>query len=363
MRIGIVTFWDSLDNYGQQLQLFALSETLVKMGHYPFLIRYDRHREPIKRHYSKLINPLFVIRKVFGLFQKKTVVKPAIVQQPSRRFDEFRRLFINQTPRTYTIKELRNEAPLADVYISGSDQVWREDNPADFLDFGPDSIKRISYAASFGVDSFSKESMKKKKKFLRRFQHISVREEDGLDICKQMGYEKAVCVLDPTLLFDFNYYKTKFNLVETTPPKKYIFLYLLGDVLGTNVDQIVGFAAENGLEVKYADTHGQNNSYPKIYPSAIEWLNLVLNSEMVITNSFHGTAFSVILHKKFCSIRKGESDGRIYTLLNKVNLADHIYDSNFKYCLETDIDYSDVEKRLEVFRQYSLNYLENALIG
>jgi len=196
---------------------------------------------------------------------------------------------------------------------------------------------------------------------MSRFCHISVREEDGLELCKRMGFGKAVCVLDPTMLLDIDYYKSKFNLTYSNPSAKYILLYLLGDVLGTNVDEIYSFAQKNGMEVKYVDTHGQNNSYPKIYPTTEEWLNLMLNSEMVITNSFHGTVFSILLHKKFCSIRKGQSDGRIYTLLDKVHLTGHIFDSNYDYCLETEIDYSDVEKRLEPHRNFSTNYLKEAI--
>lgn len=360
MKIGIVTFWDSLDNYGQQLQLFALHESVKNLGHEPYLIRYDRNREPVKRHYWQILNPVAVINKIY-LFAKRRIAYKETTSQPSRHFDVFRKNYISESSKTYIISELRDCPPEADVYISGSDQVWRSDNPADFLDFGPENIKRISYAASFGLDSFPQESMAAKKNYLRRFQHISVREEDGLILCKKMSYQNAVCVLDPTMLLNKDYYVAKFSLKEEKVQKKYILLYLLGGLYGTDIDEIMKFAGENNLEVMYADTHGQNNPYPKIYPTIEKWLELILNSEMVITNSFHGTVFSILMHKKFCAIRKGQSDGRLYTLLSKVNLLDHIYDANFDFCLNSEIDYSDVEKSLEPHRAFSLDYLATAI--
>lgn len=360
MKIGIVTFWDSRDNYGQQLQLFALHESVKNLGHEPYLIRYDRNREPVKRLFWRVFNPYAVVMKMLEIIKRKKAVK-SIAVQPSRHFDEFRKKYINESKGTYTIGELRICPPEADVYISGSDQVWRSNNPADFLDFGPDSTKRISYAASFGLDSFPKESMALKKNFLRRFQHISVREEDGLELCKRMGYQDAVCVLDPTMLLNRDYYISKFSLKEEKPKKKYILLYLLGSLYGTNINEIMQFANDNNLDVMYADTHGQNNTYPKIYPTTEKWVELILNSEMVITNSFHGTVFSILMHKKFCAIRKGQSDGRLYTLLSKVNLSDRIFDANFDFCLNTEIDYSKVEKSLEPHRKFSLDYLVTAI--
>ena len=161
MRIGIVTFWQSGDNYGQQLQCWALQRYLKGIGHEPFLIRY-LYKEPLWRKCLKLMAKTVLVYPLLRWWRHREVRRMEAVNRvknKERRFEEFRKSHIYQTQRIYgSLKELRKDPPTADLYITGSDQVWhpvllrRKDDRAYWLDFGSDRIRRIAYAASFGSD-------------------------------------------------------------------------------------------------------------------------------------------------------------------------------------------------------------------
>lgn len=361
MKIGIVTHWTSHDNFGQQLQLFALHEKLKQLGHNPFLIRYDRTRDATgKCNWLKIFNPIAVFKKIKRILNHKKNQKN-IETQPSRHFDEFRKNYINESELIYSKEGLQTHPVEADAYCTGSDQVWLSCNPIEFLDFGKPETFRFSYAASFGLSSFSKKEMQIKADYIKKLDAVSVREQEGLALCHQMGRHDAVCVLDPTMLHNFAFYCSKFKLEKKTPAKKYCVLYLLADVKGITVDEIYDFAQLHEMEVKYVDTHGQNNDYPKIYPTTEEWLELILNAEFVITNSFHCGVFSVLLHKNFCCIPKGFSDERLTTLLGRVGLVGNIFHDNMEECLNRQIDYVEVERQLDIQREESIQWLRNTL--
>jgi hypothetical protein len=360
MKIGIVTHWDSKDNYGQQLQLFALQEFLRKLGHNPFLIRYDRSKDIGKRNYLNLFNPFKVWEYLMKSRNKRKSLKYSALQ-PSRHFDSFRKKYTEESDVIYNYNTIRENPPHADVYITGSDQVWRSVCPAEFLQFGDDDIIRVSYAASFGLSKFPKKSMKTKQQYLKKFNYISVRENDGLFLCKKMGFSNAQIVLDPTMLLDRDYYIKRFSLNQSSNNEDYLVLYLLGDLKGICVDEIYNFAEENNLKVRYVDTHGQYNEKEKIYPTIEEWLNLILNAKFVITNSFHGTVFSLLLHVKFCSIKKGSSDGRLYTLLERFKLEKNIYSNSLQCCYNNDINWFFVEEVISKEKKESITFLKKVL--
>ena len=152
MKIGIVTFWSSKDNYGQLLQLFALQTFLKELGHEPFLIRYafwkDNSIPKLFKEYFLL--PWRIPRAIKNKIAERKVHKSNIVHE--RKFVEFLSENILYTEQIYSTKELINNPPIADCYITGSDQVWGAltPNPVFFLQFGAKEIKRISFAASFG---------------------------------------------------------------------------------------------------------------------------------------------------------------------------------------------------------------------
>ena len=219
MRIAIITFFQSQDNYGQLLQCYALQQVLRQMGHKPYLIRYGFHEKYF--HWIKKKNLFTKTGRQEAWHQfKKAICHRNVFSE--RGFDAFRKKYLVKTMRCYnTVAELRHHPPKADCY-----QVWAQllsvdDNKSFFLDFGPQNTKRISYAPSFALEDYPSELKEKLAEQLRKFDAISVREQSGVRICKEMGYEASL-VLDPTLLLMSEQYK---DLMKQPPVSNYCFAY------------------------------------------------------------------------------------------------------------------------------------------
>lgn len=310
MKIGIMTFWWSEDNYGQLLQCYALQKYLHDLGHDVFLIRY---RETNTNSFSmsrlfKVFNP----KKFIKYITRKKRFRQSLIEQHTnpRHFEDFRSKYIVQSERIYnTYEDLNNNPPEADIYIVGSDQVWNFGSPnktsmnAYFLNFGNKNVKRISYAASFGVDSLSISVRHNIKPLLKNFDYVTVRENTGKAICDKMGIKSEV-VCDPTLLLDKEQW---FELKENIIPKdkKYVFLYLLTNTCKFSVKKLKDWADSKHLDLIYV---GGNTAYyqskyddkgiQKSYLTIRQWLYYLSNAEYIITNSFHCCVFSFIFSKK-----------------------------------------------------------------
>lgn len=323
MKIGILTFWWSNDNYGQLLQCYALQKYLRDRGHDAFLICYDYtkdiNRTPLFFRLLKACNP-FLLLKYF--INKKKYSKVLNEQKENdRHFDEFRKKYIPFSDCEYaSYEDLKQNPPQADVYIVGSDQVWnywnmrlwRYINPlhAYFLDFGTDKTKRLSYAASWGRTELSQEFKKEIVPLLSKFYYIGVREQSGLDLCTQCGREDAEWVCDPTLLLTAEKYRELYKNEEIRKPNnKYLLFYLLNNKFAFDKQKVYDFAKSKGLEVVYITGNGMLDEYKKYFATIPEWLYLVDNAEYVVTNSFHCGVFSTIFNKKFGIVPLCGSDG------------------------------------------------------
>lgn len=234
MKIGIITYWGAQTNYGQVLQCYALQNFLRMKGHDVFVIRYNREKDilptDILKKISKIFNPLFIVSYFLRRLEQKKIDKD--IYSHNRGFDDFRKKYIIQSSKEYeSFLELRNNPPEADLYITGSDQVWNYWNipikryknvvHAFFLDFGGSNIKRISYAASWGITNLPQDYKKEIQPLIKRFDYISVREKSGIALCKQCGRENAEWVCDPTLLLCANEYRNLYKENNVELPKKY----------------------------------------------------------------------------------------------------------------------------------------------
>ena len=318
MKIGIMTFWWSNDNYGQVLQCYALQKYLMDLGHDVFLIRYnynsDLYKSPKSPFYKKClkaINPILLFR--YFINKKKQLAIVIEGKKNDRQFENFRKRYINSSENYYnTFLELKNSPPVADIYIVGSDQVWNWkylDAPRSvsyrpmFLDFGAERIKRIAYAASWGVSEIPDELKNKIKPLLSKFNYIGVRELIGIDLCKQCGRSDAEWVCDPTLLITSDVYRKLYNENEIRKPKeKYLLLYMLNNDTDFSIQYVYDFAYKKGLRVIYITGNGVIDQREKFFATIPEWLYLVDNAEYIITNSFHCCVFSTIFHKQFGAI-------------------------------------------------------------
>lgn len=371
MRIGVITFSDSKNNYGQLLQCFALQLYLKKMKHDVFLIRYqNNHVQETSFKWRKIFVyfrnfPVYLSLFCDKIFEKcnKRMYETQSVDN-IRQFDKFIQDHISFTDKVYTEEEINQHPPKANAYVCGSDQIWGGDF-AYYLSFVPNDTIKIAYAPSFGgIRSLNPDYEKQIKKYLLFFDFIGVREQSGVDLCHRIGIANAVKVVDPTLLLT----KQDYDCIRIKTKKRnpYIFLYLLGNPIACNVSEIYEFAKRNELEVVYVASQGRLDSYDKVYPQIGEWIDYLANAEFVVTNSFHCTVFSLIYKKKFISIPliKGfeRMNVRIEELLSESKLAFAIYkDRNMDSVFRKKFDFSIFQNYQKKEEQKSNNYLLESL--
>ena len=391
MKVGIITFWESDDNYGQVLQCWALQQCLKRMGHEPFLIRYKRYNPaphlPFSYRIKQKIKGLIKVLLIYPAF-KSYKRKRAILQEQLyyknrnalRSFTDFREKNIDSTEFIYNnYEELEKHPPKADAYITGSDQVWfYMDNlpnmQAYFLQFGDKNIKRISYAPSIGSISFPEEKKQRLKDYLSTFNAISVREKSSMAIVEEAGYQVSQ-VVDPTLLLSARDY------ISTFPGKKdrqpYIFIYSLNYFSNEDIawDCIKNYAVQHGLKIVvtpssgYLPTKELFEGVEYEYATICEWLNNIKNAQLVITPSYHGIIFSILFHKKFIfTPLKGwmeKSNNRVTDLLDDMVLQQQIwYDQKtIDEYMSMAVNWEDVDKAIETKRVKSAFYLQNSLIS
>lgn len=307
MRIGVITYWDSKDNYGQMLQLYAMQAYLKKHGHQPFLIRY---KADIPRRAEFRLRNIFNYVLKFPLYLKWFLNRSKLEQEKKiyaqttnnelRKFSVFLLDNVEMTPIVYTSETIVANPPQADAYICGSDQIWGGDW-AYYLNFAPLESKKIAYAPSFGgAGNFNDDYKKELQRLLARFDFVGIREQSGVELCKDLQRLDAVKVVDPTLLLNKeDYDKIR---VPVNVKKPYLLLYLLGNPIQQSTRDFYAFAKRHSLEIIYIASQGKVDEFEK-YPAQVgEFVDLVANAEFIVTNSFHCTVFSLLYHRCFCTI-------------------------------------------------------------
>lgn len=308
MKIGILSYWWSQDNYGQLLQCFALQYYLRKNGIDAFHIKYDSRNDLQQRslfsYFLRLINPFALLSKISRKINKKNTVFI------DRKFDDFRFSNIQFSNLYKTYDELKENPPEADIYIAGSDQIWnfyqydlsqvKNQINAYFLNFGSSSVKRVSYAASWGKFTIKRNFIDFISPLIKKFDLVSVRENSGINLCEKCGIENSWLISDPTFLLSADEYRQLYkNNISNYVQKKYVLLYLLANTINFQIEKIYQWAKQEGLHVVYVTGNGRVDNYKKEYPTIYEWLYLIDNAEYVITNSFHCSVFSALFKRKF----------------------------------------------------------------
>mgnify|MGYP002525853403 CR=1 FL=1 len=212
------------------------------------------------------------------------------------------------------------------------------------LGWAPKNKPKLSIASSLGCGYYSLRKKIHAWRYLRHYDLITVREENGIELCRSIGIKNAYCVLDPVFLHDKDFY----SQYETTPPQtsQYILLYLLPASVGVDLNEIMAFAKDQGLKVRYVESQGRNDTLirEKEYPTIGEWLSLVRGASYVITNSFHGTAFSIIYQKKFLALPlvgvHSNMNIRLNSLLSKMYLVDRMYSGDINV-INNEIDWAE----------------------
>ena len=258
--------------------------------------------------------------------------------------------------------------PLADLYIAGSDQIWNSNynngrDPAFYLDFGSINIKRASYAASFAINAIQEDRKPFVKNQLKKFDYISVRERTGLEILRNLGINDAFLVNDPVFLLDKEKWLHLLNHSRKykLPCEDFILLYdFVGDeriekfVKVLSVEKNLKIVSVNDFEKrKYADINISN-------AGPLEFLNLIRCASCIVSNSFHATAFSVILEREFYvfSLQGHDNSTRMSDFLATIHLKER-----FNPCCSSNknIDYLSVNSMLASYIQDSYSFLDKVL--
>lgn len=358
-------------NYGGLLQNYALQTVLRRMGHEVWTE--DRKENNnffkfIKRNIKPILWPL-IQKSYFPTFKEKKII--------AQHTNEFINKYIRVTfPVQSTNKTILNDYAF-DAYIVGSDQVWRPMYSYGlynyFLDFTiGKNVKRIAYAASFGTDQWELNPMQTLicAQLVKNFNAVSVREDSGIELCKKYLGVDAVQVLDPTLLLDKSEY-LKIIQNDNISNKHYegVMTYFLDD---SKIKQDILQSVCNSLslnsysvmpEAQFSNV-GRKGIAKCIYPSVADWLQGFVDADFVVTDSFHGTVFSIIFNKPFISIANIERGAtRFSSLLKIFGLEDRLISSHkdFNDSLLKEIDFTKINTLYKNQREASIHFLSNAL--
>ena len=378
MRIAIITFSCAF-NYGAMLQTYGLYQFLKRKGYDVFIIDYipERYNIDAYNYVDIAIKKSRYWRYI--PFSKFVWQKTRLAQMKKNR-DVFRKFLednVTLTHKFYTLDDLKEDTPKADVYITGSDQVWNPDflwnekiDKPYYLAFLSDNEKKISYAASFGKNELDTVELNAAKEYLLEYEHISVREKAGVNIISKMGL-KAVEVADPTILAGKEIFSEieKDNFVN----KKAQYMLLFQITFNKELYKICSYIAKKNrlrLIVLIPDIAQKYRVLCKnkiILPSVEEWIGYFKNATYIVTDSFHGTVFSIMFERQFSSYVKKEYNGRIYNILDKTNLKERVLSDVNKDKLEENfnskIDYNFVNMKMKKFRDDSCNWLNKALLN
>ena len=307
MKICTITCQNA-DNHGARLQCFALAYWLRKEGHEVEVIDYqpDYMRGP----------KLWYVPRNIKEFVKFFVRIPERLCAVKRHkvFSEFSQKYIPLTKVYNNIDELRNDPPMADMYLAGSDQIWNPTfrngtDPAYYLDFGPKNILRKSFAASFAVSSI--EDVQKRlwiKDNLKRFDKITVREQSALKILKDLGYD-GVLQDDPVFLLNREEWNKVLDLEESwkelgIKDEKYVLIY---DFFLSNEIKSVALEYKKRNNCKIFSVCHKSLSYADknfVYATPNDFVNLIKHACCVISNSFHGTCFAMIYNIPYIVVNR-----------------------------------------------------------
>ena len=374
-EIGVLTYWQSCNNYGQILQAWALQKYLIINGYAPYIIRFDTDNRIIAKKKWKVILklvlfPLFLYKK-YEKIRKKNIQNR---NDQKREFNKFREDNFRFSKYVYrSLGELEKNAPDAEAYIVGSDQVWGQllsdpENRVWFLPFGESIVRRISYAPSFGRKHYPLHLINELKNCLNNLDSISCREQAGVEICNRCEITDAIKVADPTLLLNKSAYID--IMAERIIKDDYIFVYALNvnnkeqlfwnDIEKNAIQQNWKIVLTNGGG--YIDAINLDVNAHKIDATIPEWLSLIYYAKQVVTTSFHGVVFSLIFNKSFLYIpligKNSSGNVRVFDLLSTIMSID---ENNDIIRFDANKTTDEMQYKLKKFIKDSQEYLLNSL--
>lgn len=374
MKITILTL-PLHNNYGGLLQAYALQTILENEGHQVLIYNWSRIEtftlkvlllSPLKRylinlrHFKKLKDPFESFKKIYSY----------------RRISQHTQQFIKNRLHTVTVKTYADYLQLprydADAIVVGSDQIWRPIYfpyiEVAFLKFAEDwDIKKVAYAASFGVDTweYSTEQTVACRELIKRFNGIGVREKSAIELCKEFLGVDAQWVLDPTLLLTPSHYRSLYATVDFAITfKNKILCYILDESSEKNglIDELL---KEFRLSVYRFQCKIDDECVPikkRIQPPVEVWLKGFDEADLVVTDSFHACVFSIIFNTDFYVLEnKDRGQSRISSLLEMFGLQNRLISDISHVQKDKKINWEQINEKKSLLSEASLSFLRNSL--
>ncbi|MBR2924111.1 MAG: polysaccharide pyruvyl transferase family protein [Clostridia bacterium] len=360
MKIAIVTL-HRVYNYGSALQAYATQKVFENRGYSTRIIDYiTPQRTKWKLFWGKGAKNqsgiAYRIAKVGSFFLKE------------KTFGHFVRTKLNLTKKYITVEDLEKDIPKADVYVTGSDQTWNSQynegiDRGFFLDFLPENTRRIAFVASFGKTKLDVNEVSETKRLLSRYEKISVREDSAVHIVSGLGLQAPVQLIDPTLMLE------KSEWVAIASPRlvkePYLILMLLYNEDNHATEYARKIADEKGLKlVKVSWETKKPFIVDQLFThrSPSDFLSLFYYADFVVTNSFHGLAFSINFEKQFIMVPRNEYNSRIESLLRLTGLDNRLVSEETQLCVINErIEYQPVREQLLIERKRAEEFIEEAL--
>ena len=360
MKIGIITLTGYF-NYGNRLQNYASQEVLKSLGYEVETIPVWTEistKQRVKENLLRNVSKLYVKQNKFKIKKLNHYVKQT-------KFYDFTKIYIKQSKYKISKNSInQNINKEYDFFITGSDQVW---NPyfikfpeIYFLQFA-EKNKRISYSASFGISHIPSEYISQYKKLIGEMKSISVREDAGASIVKELTDKEAIVLVDPTMMLS----KSQWLKIAKKPQMingDYLLTYFLGNLEEHRMKEIQKIAKKNNLKIINMLDINDVNIFD-LGPSEFVWL--INNANLMCTDSFHGVVFSLLMHTPFVVFDRIDSlqsmNSRLETLLSKFNMDTRKDSFIFNHPENIfNVDFSEVESILDHERIRAIKYLKDA---
>lgn len=379
MKIGILT-QPLQDNYGGLLQAYALKEVLQLMGHEVVIIDRRFGKAPTWRVYLFIVKSLLKRRRL----SPNIFLSQELRDEVSKETRQFREKYILNLSELITDqKEMEKLNSMGfDAYVVGSDQCWRPKYSPSirnyFLDFATNDnhVKRIAYAASFGVShwEFTEEDTLVCRKLLQKFDAVSVREDSAIHLLDTyLDRKDARHLVDPTMLLTPERYAAITNMEKSGSSAGNFMVYILDELpekqfLVRRVEEKLALKAFEVFPAKRLNEEKvtEKNIADFVYPNPSEWLRGFQDAKFVVTDSFHGIIFSILHNIPFITIgNKNRGLSRFESLLNMFALMDRLMldidGATVDNLISKEIDWQRVNKKLEEERDKAKEFLANVL--
>lgn len=359
MKVALITL-HRIHNYGSVLQTYASQIIFERLGHDTIVIDYITPQRTKKRLF--MAKPASYRGGVRGVLLHGARIISLMLRDIT--FGRFRQKHLKLTRKYITPEDLEKNPPKADVYVTGSDQVWNSKynegiDHGFFLDFIPDHCRRIAFCASFGKPELPDEEKSDIERYIRRYEALSVREESAQKILTEMGRSDAVQLVDPTLQIKKEEWLSiaKRRLIA----EPYVLLMLLygEDNQATAYARRIADEKEIKLvKLSWEYAKPQSVDILMTHRSPEDFLSLIAYADFIVTNSFHGVAFSINLEKQFMVVPRNEFNTRIESLLDVTGLQTRMKLNRDCVAIAAEsIDYEPVRRILEHERLRAQEFL------